>query len=79
VAANEEYCKILIRRIAREQGWRPCCRTFVIGRVLGDLTRPIGRHPITGAPLCPRCRRKAVADVVPVKSQALDGGERIAA
>ena len=56
---EDDALRLVIRRIAREQGWRPCCRSWLTLRLVEDLTGPVHRHPTTGQPVCPHCWRRA--------------------
>jgi hypothetical protein len=56
---EDEAQALKIRRDTRH--WPACCRSWIVGRVIGDLTGPIVRDPDDGRPLCPHCRRRTAS------------------
>lgn len=55
---EDDTLAVVIRRIAREYGWKRCCTSWLVLRVTGDIGGPVVRDPIDGRPLCPHCQRR---------------------
>lgn len=54
---EDDGLRLALRRLARD--WPACCRSWLVGRVVGNLSGSIVRDPVDGRPLCPRCARRA--------------------